>query len=240
MNPLKSAIRPLLFSLASCLAILPVADAHAQNILILGGTTFYESSTLTGQEQVSVLERDQSFDFRNANWLSARVLYLRPHTERLFIGAGADFIGSYAANILNNDGVPSDPPNIYRFGPMLEPLAIAEWRRPLSEDLSFSLGTQLGLALIFPRGDLAAEIRSLQNNNVRVWRIPRFGGSAAVHTAFVWKLDERLSMRGDLGIQWQNVLIFRTQQTVDDVPFRKHWTTGALRARLGVSLEILL
>lgn len=237
----------LLTSLAVCVFAVnasadeaPPSPAPAtSNVLVLGGTLFYESSTLTGEEQVSVQERDQSFDYRNANFLSARVLYLRPHSERLYIGGGADFIGTYSANILGDDG-PRDPPDIYEFGPLLEPLAIAEWRRPISDDLSFTLGTQIGLAMIFPRGDLAAEIRSLQNNNVTVFRIPRFGGSAAVHTAFLYKLDERLALRADFGIQWQNILIFRTQQTVDGTSFRKHWTTGTLRGRMGISLEILL
>ncbi len=209
------------------------------NILILGGTVFHESSTLTGEEQVSVQERDQSFDYQNYNRLSARVIYLRPQSERLYLGFGADFVGNYAANIVDDDG-PSDPPDVYSFGPLLETMGFAEWRFPLSDDLTFSVGTQLGLAMVFPRGDLAAEIRSLQNNNVRVWRIPRFGGAAGAHTAFRYTIDDRLGLRADLGLQWQNIIMFRTQQTVDGSPFRKHWTTGALRGRLGISLEILL
>ncbi len=230
--------RRLVLLLTTLLLLIP-ATAFADSLLNLGGTLYYESSRLEGEEQVSVQERDQSFDYRNSNFLSARVLYLRPYSGNLYIGAGADFLGNYRANILD-DGEPSDPPDLYEFGPLLSTFGLAEWRLDIGEGRTLGLGTELGLATLFPRGDLASEIRALQNDDVRTFNIPRVGWSVGGHTAFVWEIDDRLALRSEVGVQWQNIYLFRSSQTIDDVAFRKQWTTGALRGRLGVSLEIRL
>lgn len=221
------------------LMMLAPATALADSNLIIGGTSYYESSTMEGEETVSVQERDQSFDYRNSNFLSARLSYLRPHTENIYFGAGLDLIGTYRGTIIEEDG-PDDPPERYEFGPLLEATALVEWRIPLTDDYSAALGSQIGLASLFPRGDFADEIRDLQDQDVRTWKIPRLGASAGVHTAFLWHFDDRIALRTDLGVQWQNIFLFRSRQTVDDVAFRKTWRTGALRGRLGVSVQINL
>ena len=216
------------------------SPATASSELILGGTGYYESSSLDGEETVSVQERDESFDYRNANFLSARLFYLRPYTDNLYVGAGIDFIGNLRATLLDEDGEPDDPPEHYEFGPLLEGVAMAEWRIDIADDYTVGVGGQLGIGALFPRGDFADEIRDLQDQDVRTWRVPRPGWSIGAQTAFMWHLDERIALRTDLGVQWQNIFLFRTSQTVDDVEFEKRWTTGTLRGRLGVSVQITL
>lgn len=240
MKERQAVIRPVFFLAIVAVLVLFAATASSEPRLILGGTAYFESSRLEGEEQVSVQERDQSMDFKNGNFLSARILYLRPQTDNLYVGAGLDFIGTYRANILDSDGEASDPPDYYEFGPLLEAQGMAEWRIPAGDQLTIGLGTQLGLAALFPRGDLAAEIRDLQDQNVGVWNVPRLGWSIGGHTSAIWSLDDRLALRTDFGVQWQSLLLFRTEQTVDDVAFRKHWSTGALRGRIALSLEIAL
>ena len=226
-------------ALAAGLALMALApsDAAADSNLIIGGSSYYESSTMEGEEVVSVQERDQSFDYRNANFWSARLIYLRPQNENIYVGAGLDFIGTYRATIVEEDG-PDDPPERYEFGPLLEASGMAEWRIPVMDEYTVALGSSVGIAGLFPRGDFADEIRDLQDQDVRTFMIPRLGLNAGVHTAFVWHFDDRIALRTDLGVQWQNIFLFRSSQTVDDVAFKKNWRTGALRGRLGVAIQI--
>lgn len=205
--------------------------------LILGATAYYESGRLEGEEQVATQERDQSFDYRGANFLSTRIIYLRPFSERLLIGGGIDFMGSYQAMLLEEDG-PADPPDLYEFGPKVDFFVVGEWRIDLTGDVDLGVGAQAGLVSLFPRGDLAEEIRDLQDSNVPVFSGPRPGWSAGAHVAGIYRIDDRISLRGDLGAQWESIFVFRTSRTVDGVAFRKNWTTGTLRTRLGVSMEV--
>ena len=213
------------------------AVAEEDSRLILGATVYYDSGRMEGEEQLATQIRDQSFEFRNANFLSARLLYLRPFSERLHIGGGFDFLGTYKATILEEDG-PADPPERYEFGPLLEVLAMAEWRLELTEKLDLGLGGQLGLAALFPRGDFGEEVRDLQDDDVPVFSGPRPGWSAGGHAAAIWSLDDRLSLRADLGVQWQSLYLFATSRTIDGVAFRKSWSTGVLRTRAGLALEV--
>src|SRR5690554_4899243 len=78
----------------------------AQSRLILGGTAYSESSELAGEQQISVQENDESFSYENVDFLSTRILYLRPFKESFLVGAGIDFIGNYRANVLDDEGEP--------------------------------------------------------------------------------------------------------------------------------------
>ncbi len=236
-TPLR--ISSFIVTTVAVLLMLPLS-ASAESELTIGGTAYYESATMDGEESVSLQDSDESFDYRNANFLSARLMYLRPYTDDIYIGVGADFIGNLRGTLLDEDGEPDDPPEHYEFGPLLEGLAAAEWRVGLTDETGLALGGQLGVGALFPRGDFADEIRGLQDQDVRTWRIPRLAGSIGASAAFLWDIDDRLAVRTDLGVQYQNIFLFRTNQTVDDVEYSKRWTTGGLRTRLGLSLQIRL
>lgn len=207
--------------------------------LILGGTAYTESGSLEGEEVVSVEEEDESFDYDNDNFLSARLLYLKQYAGNFYVGPGVDFIGNLRAVQLEDDGEPAEEdPEYYSFGPLMEALAVGEWRVPLTEDYVLGLNGQLGIGALFPRGDFADEIEGLQDENVGVWDVPRLAGSVGAGAAFLWNIDDRISLRSDLRVQWQTIFLFRTTETVDNVSFRKQWTTDALRTRLGVYLQV--
>ncbi|RAL22850.1 hypothetical protein DL240_08130 [Lujinxingia litoralis] len=222
------------------LTLTSAAPALAQSSLVLGGTAYSEEGELTGEQQISVQERDESFAYENADFLSARILYLRPFKEHFRIGGGIDFIGNYRANVLDEDGQPEDPIEVYEFGPLLEVMAHAEWNIGITERIDLGLGAQVGLVGLFPRGDLRAEIRELQDQDVNTFMLPRLGWSAAPQVLATYRFDERLALRADVGVQWQSIWIFNTEQNVNDVAFRKKWTAGTMRTRVGLALEVRL
>lgn len=205
--------------------------------LILGASAMYESGTMSGEEIVSVQERDQSFEYRNAHFVSTRLLYLRPRSENSFTGFGVEYINNYRGALVE-DGQTVDPTEHYEFGPLLEGLGVYEKAVALGDESSLRLGGQTGVAVLFPRGDFAREIRSLQDQNVRTQRIPRVGAGLGAHVAVLRQLDERLTLRFELAAQYQKIFLFHSTQNIDDVEFRKRWTTGALRTRMGLSLQI--
>lgn len=222
------------------LTLAMTAPAAAQSRLILGGTAYSETGELTGEQQISVQENDESFSYENADFLSARILYLRPFKESFRIGGGIDFIGNYRASVLDEEGQPQDPIEVYEFGPLLEVMAHAEWGIDITEKIGVGLGAQLGLSGLFPRGDLREEILELQDQDVRTFMLPRLGWSVAPQVSARYKLDDRLALRADAGVQWQTIWIFNTEQTVNDVAFRKDWTASTVRTRVGLALEIQL
>lgn len=223
----------------SILFALP-STAVADGDLAIGATTYFESGLMEGEERISTQERDESFDFRNGNFFSARLAYFRSIGESFHVGGGFDFMAIYRAEFVEEDPDPDDPPEYYEFGTLLEGMALAEWRIGLGESSRLGLGAQAGAVVLFPRGDFDEDIRELQDQDVPVWRVPRPGFGGGAHAAFLWDLDDRLSVRTEAGVLWQRVFLFRTTTTVDDVAFRKRWTSTVLRGRIGVSLQVRL
>ena len=214
------------------------STVFAEGDLLIGGTTYFESGLMDGEERVSVQESDESFEFTNGNYFSARLGYMRPIAGSIHIGGALDFIGTYRAELVEEDPDPDDPPEYYEFGTLLEAMILAEWRLALGESFGLGLGAHGGAAVLFPRGDFDADIRELQDQDVGVWRVPRPGYGGGAHAAFTWRFDERMSLRAETGVKWQWIMLFRTNTTVDDVSYRKRWTSSARRAHLGVMLQI--
>lgn len=241
MVPMSRNHSPLLAMCAFVgLTLTLAAPAAAQSRLILGGTAYSESGELTGEQQISVQENDESFSYENVDFLSTRILYLRPFKESFLIGGGIDFIGNYRANVLNDEGEPEDPIEVYEFGSLLELLVHAEWGVEITEKIGLGLGAQAGIVGLFPRGDLREEILELQDQDVRTFMLPRLGWSIAPQISARYKFDDRLALRADVGVQWQSIWIFNTEQTVNDVAFRKEWTASTMRTRVGLALEVKL
>lgn len=217
----------------------PSQSIPARSTLGVGGGLYLESAQLDGVEEVSVRETDQSFEYKNDGYLNAYLRYLRPYGERLRIGAGLTYYGIYRGVEVGEDG-PADPPVLYEFGPLLELFAQAEYLVPMGERLELAVGSQLGGAVLFPRGNLQREIDRLQDQNVGVWNVPRPGYFFAPLVGARWSLDDRLSLRGDVLFKWERMHLFQTTESVDNTSFRKSWTTSALRTELLVGIEIAL
>lgn len=214
----------------------------AEGDLLIGATTYSESGMLEGEERISVQDEEESFDFENGNFFSGRLGYLRPIVTSLHAGAALDFVGTYRGEIVPEEEPDEDePPEYYEFGTLVEIQALAEWRLGLwDEAFSLGLGAHVGGAIVFPDGELDREIRDLQDQDVDVWDVPRPGFGGGVQAAFNWHFDERISLRTEVGVKWQRLLLFNTTSTIDDVAYAKEWSTSVRRTHLGVMLQIAL
>jgi hypothetical protein len=218
--------------------LLPLS-ASAQSALGVGAGLYFESASLEGVEEVSVRETDQSFDFKNDGHLTAQLKFLRARSESVRVGGGLSYYGIYRGAEVDENG-PRDPAVLYEFGPLLELYLQGEWLVPMRDRLDLAIGSQLGGAILFPRGNLKREIDRLQDQNVSVWNVPRPGYFLAPFLGARWAIDERLSARGDLMFKWERMHLFQTTQSVDNTPFRKSWKTTTLRTELQIGLEIAL
>ncbi|MBA2662207.1 MAG: hypothetical protein H0U74_07915 [Bradymonadaceae bacterium] len=238
----RSSGRPVAKALALIALFILVCfplTAAAQSSLLVGAGLFTENSDVEGVERIAVSESERNFDYGSDGFLSASVRYLRASSSSIYLGGGLSYFGTYRALLDQGEDTP-DPPNSYEFGPLLEILGQVEWRVGVIEGLDLALGTQLGLALLFPDGDLKAEIKRLESQNVGVWSLPRPGYFVAPLIGARWKLDDRLALRGDLLFKWERIHLLGIDETVDGVPFERTSQSNVLRTEFVFGIEILL
>lgn len=215
------------------------SGAAAQTSLIVGIGAFGEGSDVEGNERIEVRDTDRSFEYSSDSFLNGSLRVLRPLSKSLFWGGGVTYYGTYRGEIDEGDDTP-DPPNTYEFGPLLELGGLIEWRVGVTEKIDLALGAQAGLALLFPGGDLKAEIKRLKDQDVGVWDVPRPGYFLAPQVGARWKLDERLSVRGDLLFKWERLHLFGIDEVVDGLRYERSSQANILRTEFVVGLEIVL
>lgn len=232
--------------LVSAILLLPSAVA-AQTVVGLGVNGFFEDSKLNGTQQIAVQENDESYEYRSDGFLTGSVWFLLQLAERLRAGSGLEYYGTYASMTKCDDEErdcddPDNPfePDRYEFGKLLEFYGRFEYVVPTTPSVDLILGTVFGVPLLFPSGDLADEIDSLQEQGASVLGLPRIGYLIGPDIGARWKYSDHLALRGDLMVKWEQIFMFRTTQNIDGISFRKTWTTGTLRYELGVGIEVNL
>lgn len=223
---------------AVALMALPTpADAQARIGVGPGG--FAESGQLQAHQSYDGDSTDHGFEYRNTDYTGVRLHYLRPYDDVLTIGVGLGFDGIYRADMLDASNFPGST-RIYELGPLFDLFATAEWRLPFAEGAEAGIGGRLGMSAVIPTGDLAAEIDDLRSRDFDVNGLPRFGWSFESYGVATRRLSSRLWLRTEVGIQWQTISLFRLQQTRGDSTYRRQWSTGTMRGRIGISVVFQL
>ena len=221
--------------------------AQAQTVVGLGVKGFFEDSKLNGEEQIAVLQADESYEYRSDGFLSGSIWFLLQLSERIRVGSAVDYYGTYASMTRcdreNRDDCSDFEPNRYEFGKLLEFYGRFEYHVPVSDDLDLLLGTVFGLPVLFPSGDFREEIDGLKEEGANVLSLPRIGYLLGPNIGARWKYNDHLAIRGDFIVKWEQMFLFRTRQNIGSDPpiaFRKKWTTGTLRYELGLGVEVSL
>lgn len=235
---MTSAIRFALFCTAFALLLAP-ASAVAQQHIGVGAGLFSDDGDLDGEERRDVVqESDESVVFDSHNRLHGSIWYLRHASERVRWGGGLRFYGSYEIVEVPEDD--DDEPDPFQLGKLTEFYVQAEWLIPFSDDKALILGGQAGPSVLFPDGEFQDTIDELEDQGVDVWNTPRVGFHVGPSVGARWELDDRLSVRSDLSIRYENLYLFAIDDDVDGVAYEKSWTTSTLRYELGFGMEIEL
>jgi hypothetical protein len=188
---------------------------------------------MTGEQGINTSRRDESFNYSSAGFLSGTVWLNTPLTawsERLRLGAGVRILGNYAARGGREFG----------FGLLNEAFISGEYDLPVAERTEVLFGARVGMSLLIPSRELAAEIRRLQEQGVNVWSLPRVGWLAGPFVGVRQQMSESIWLRADLLAQAEQQYLFATSQELSGLRFTKHWRTLGLRLGLTLGAEFAL
>jgi hypothetical protein len=183
-----------------------------------------ESSRMEGEQWIHTFRLDESFNYERSG-ATFNVWALGQLFPRVWVGPAVRVMGGYASDR-------------YDFGLLQELGGIGEWAIPAFEKFEVIIGGRANLAVLVPGGDLAQEINRLQDQGAGVWSVPRVGWSAGVGAGLRRQMFERFWLRVDASGQIGSLYLFATEETVDELRFRKFWSADLRRLELSLSLEV--
>lgn len=215
------------------------ADARAELIVGVGGQLFFDDVDLVGERKVAVLSTDEGYAASSDGMLSGALWALKGVGDGLYVGGQVQYFGAYTT--VPDDARDNDD-RVKAFGHWLELSGRGEWMMDVMPEVSVGLGAQLGLVMLFPGDDFEKEIDALQDQGAGVSSAgtPRLGYLIGPNLAARWRLMSPLALRLDLGMKWEQVFLFKTEEKIGGIPFRKDWQLDLLRYEVGVGLEVVL
>jgi hypothetical protein len=224
----------------ACLLLVP-ASALAQQYIGTGAGIYTDDGDLEGLERTDVVqENDESFSFDSHNSIVGGIWYLRHASENVRWGGGLRYYGSYEVLEVPDDENNDDEFQPYELGQLTNFYMQAEWLVRFGGDKALILGAQVGPSLLVPDGEFQQEIDELKEEGFDVWDTPRIGYHIAPQVGALWELDDRLSVRTDLGIRYENMFLFAIDDEVDGVAYERSWDTSVLRYEFGLAMEVKL
>jgi hypothetical protein len=217
--------RALLFAAA----LLSSSAAFAQERVGVAFDLWAEGSSLNGEQRINTSRIDESFTY-GALGGAANLFVLWRMDERFRLGPSLRLFGNYGGS--GDRG--------FILGFLSEASAAAEYALPAYEQFDAVFGARAGLGVLVPGGAFAEEIRRLQAEGVGVWSVPRPGWLAGLSIGARRPIGGKLSLRADLHGQYQQLLLFATDEIVDGFRFRKSWSTGGIRVGFLIGAEISL
>lgn len=215
------------------------ASARAELLIGVGGQLFFDDVDLTGERKVAVLSTDESYAASSDGMLSGALWALKSVGQGLYVGGQVQYFGSYTTA---PDEARDNDDRVRAFGQWLELSGRGEWMVDVMPDVSVGLGAQLGLVMLFPGDDFEREINALRDQGASVSSAstPRLGYLVGPNLAARWRFMAPLALRLDLGLKWEQVYLFKTEEKIGGIPFRKDWQLDLLRYEVGVGLEVAL
>ncbi|MFW5966696.1 MAG: hypothetical protein ACOCV2_04210 [Persicimonas sp.] len=221
------------------------STASAQQVIGLGASLHADDGVYEDRVRVDqISESEDSYAFQSESSLLGGIWYLRHANEHVRWGGGIRYFGSYGL-IDEEDAEEFDPEEdeeleAYELGRLAQLYAAAEWVIPMADELSLLLGAQIGPSLLFPGDDLEEDIEELEDEDVGVWKTPRFGTHFGPHVGAVYQLTDLVSLRADATMRHESLPLFGVNDEVDDVRYEKSTTTTTLRYEFGFAVEVAL
>ena len=210
------------------LTALVASSAPAQERIGFSLEPWLERSQMSGRQSIDNAVFDQTFDYGSAG-VSASLFMLFHAKERFRAGPALRVYGNYRA-LADSD---------FHFGFLTEALFLGEYAIPkVVEKFDAIIGFRAGVPVLFPGGDLRAEIDRLRADDVDVWAVPRVGALLGGTVGTRRQMTEKLALRADLTGQYEQLWLFATSQTIDDLRFRKSWRTHSVRIGLQLAVEL--
>jgi hypothetical protein len=237
--------RPLLVAVF-CALVLSAPGAVAAQSIGVGVQAHSDDISLKGQQRIATgAPQDEDQDLISDGTFSASLWYLKQISEQLRAGAGLRYYGTYGGLPADEearttaDGSAVDP---YVLGTLLEVYTQVEWILPVAEKLRIDavFGMQFGAQVLFPGGDFADQIAALQEQGAGVWDVPHVGFLFGPQVGARWRVTDRLSIRLDVGLRYNKLFLFNTEEENDGIAFKKDWTLNVLRTDVGLGVEINL
>lgn len=192
----------------------PKPAFHSPLRSVLGiGPAFYWEDTDRVQDRFVNGQRDQQSD-REASVsngiLALEAWYLTPWwLKQLRVGPGLGWYNDYT---LKPKGDNNNNGDNYHVGQMFELYAQAEYVLiDMLSKMDVLLGLRAGAIVVFPGNDVQDEINRYKAEEYDVWDSPRPGAFIGPHFGVEWPLNDKLSVRSDLGIQFAKIWMFNAQ-----------------------------
>lgn len=141
--------------------------------------------------------------------LALQAWYLTPWwLKRLRVGPGLAWYNAYTL-------MPDDEDNNderYHVGQTFMLFAQGEFVLiDVASKMDVLLGLRTGGIVVFPGSDLQNELDVHESEGFDVWQTPRLGAMISPHIGFTWPLNNRLSARADIGMQFAKIWLYNAE-----------------------------
>ena len=245
-RPLSAFCPNILRPLTSCLLALALlatattalAKGKKEQSLGVQLGAYFEDGELDDNYRVSVTEQSQSFDYDNDGTFNIALNYMAHYSESIRLGGLLRYYGEYGANPLVDEDADEAPPT-FVFGQLTEAIGEVEWLIPvIGAEWEMALGGQLGLALLFPDGDLQNQIDALNDQGIGVWDSPRLGYTVGARVGARYRLSKLLGFTASYGVQVSELYLYDTDEQVNTIPVRRETNLGIVRQNIVVGTEV--
>lgn len=231
-----SRFGPLLCALVVGFCVWAVAPSQADAQVLGAGANFYfDEGEMVGEQRISVQTVDRGFEFANESFVGGYLSLLFPVSDRVRMGMAYRFHGSY--DYVNEDR-DDDDAEAEEFGWLMDFVYQLDVVLPMTRDLDFLIGGQVGLVLLVPGGTVEDDIDAFQAQGVDVLSGPRLGYVVGPALGMKWNINDMFAVRTDFGIRWQQLLLFATSQTVGNTPFSIDQHANIMRYEVNTGLEV--
>jgi len=210
----------------------------------IGPVFFVDNGDLDGSQQIALIETDESYTFSNSPVVSGALWALFPVGSGFSLGGQLQYYGVYTTSPDEEAPDPDNDTRVKSLGHMLDILARVEWAYEIvpSIDLDVVVSAFFGMVMLFPSDDLETEINDLRDQGLQVGAagLPRLGYAVGPMFGARWRFLNRLAARFDVGVKYEQLFLFNTEENVSGIPTSKDWRLDILRVEIHMGIEVML
>ena len=152
---------------------------------------------------------------------------------RIWFGGSLRLLGAYAYKP-DRDGA-----DAIELGQLLELAPELQYLLPITDQLGVAFSAELGLALLFPSGDLDRRIQTLDAQGFNVTGLPRLGIVGGPQIGLRYAYNAWLAARADIGYLWEKLFLVDASAESGGLRGEESWDVSWTRLRLHVGAELL-